>query len=67
MDRYSGRIVLVAGGTGGLGRSVSLAFLEEGAKVVCTYRSPSEPEALRQALGRLNLFGASIPGTLRGR
>jgi NAD(P)-dependent dehydrogenase (short-subunit alcohol dehydrogenase family) len=33
MDRYSGRVVLVAGGSGGLGRSVSLAFLEEGAKV----------------------------------
>jgi NAD(P)-dependent dehydrogenase (short-subunit alcohol dehydrogenase family) len=50
-DRYSGKVVLVAGGTGGLGRSVSLAFLGEGAKVVSTYRGPSKLEALRQAAG----------------
>ena len=31
--RFSGKSVIVAGGTGGLGRAVSLAFLEEGAKV----------------------------------
>ena len=28
----SGKVVLVAGGTGGLGRAVSLAFLERGAR-----------------------------------
>jgi NAD(P)-dependent dehydrogenase (short-subunit alcohol dehydrogenase family) len=64
MDRYSGRIVLVAGGTGGLGRSVSLAFLEEGAKVVCTYRSPTELETLRQAAGadssRLDAYQVNV-------
>lgn len=50
-DRYSGSVVLVAGGTGGLGRHVSLAFLQEGATVVSTYRSANELEALRQAAG----------------
>jgi len=44
---------LVAGGTGGLGRDVSLAFLEEGAAVAVTYRSPEEFEALRSAAGSL--------------
>jgi NAD(P)-dependent dehydrogenase (short-subunit alcohol dehydrogenase family) len=43
----SGKVVLVAGGTGGLGRAVSLAFLEEGAKVVTTYRKEAEFEALK--------------------
>jgi FlaA1/EpsC-like NDP-sugar epimerase len=27
--RFTGKVVLVAGGSGGLGKSVSLAFLEE--------------------------------------
>lgn len=43
---FSGKVVLVAGGTGGLGRSVSLAFVEEGAKVVVTYRHEEEFAAL---------------------
>ena len=37
---FGGNVVLVAGGTGGLGRAVSLAFLEEDAKVTVTYRRP---------------------------
>ena len=49
--RFTGRLVLVAGGTGGLGRMVSLAFLEEGAKVVVTYRNQKEFDALRSAAG----------------
>ena len=39
--RFAGKVVLVAGGTGGLGRAVSIAFLQERAKVVVTYR-PTE-------------------------
>jgi len=44
-------VVLVAGGTGGLGRAVTLAFLEEGAKVVATYRKQEELDALKIAAG----------------
>jgi len=40
--RFSGKLVVVAGGTGGLGRAVSLAFLAEGAKVVVTYRDQKD-------------------------
>jgi NAD(P)-dependent dehydrogenase (short-subunit alcohol dehydrogenase family) len=36
----------VAGGTGALGRAVSLEFLREGATVVVTYRTPSELDDL---------------------
>jgi NAD(P)-dependent dehydrogenase (short-subunit alcohol dehydrogenase family) len=43
------KIVLVAGGTGGLGNAVSRAFLEEGAKVVVTYRKEAEFASLQQA------------------
>ena len=48
---FSGKVVLVAGGTGGLGNAVSLAFLEEGAKVVVTYRKASEFATLKSAAG----------------
>ena len=44
---FSGKVVLVAGGTGGLGSAVSLAFLEEGAKVIVTYRKEAEFTALK--------------------
>jgi NAD(P)-dependent dehydrogenase (short-subunit alcohol dehydrogenase family) len=40
-------VVLVAGGTGGLGRAVSLAFLEEGARLIVTYRKQEEFDALK--------------------
>jgi NAD(P)-dependent dehydrogenase (short-subunit alcohol dehydrogenase family) len=45
---FSDKIVLVAGGTGGLGNAVSRAFLEEGAKVVVTYRKEAEFASLQQ-------------------
>jgi len=43
----SGTVALVAGGTGGLGRSVSMAFLQEGANVIVTYRRPEEFDLLK--------------------
>jgi NAD(P)-dependent dehydrogenase (short-subunit alcohol dehydrogenase family) len=49
---FSDKIVLVSGGTGGLGNAVSLAFLEEGARVVVTYRKEEEYAALKIAAGR---------------
>ena len=50
-ERFSGQVAMVAGGTGGLGRAVSVAFLQEGAHVVVTYRKQEEFDALKQAAG----------------
>jgi NAD(P)-dependent dehydrogenase (short-subunit alcohol dehydrogenase family) len=64
-DRFSRKVALVAGGTGGLGRSVSLAFLEEGAAVVVTYRKQDEFAALQNAAGghAARLEGQSMDAT----
>ena len=61
----SSKVVLVAGGTGGLGRAVSLAFLEQGARVVATYRKEDEFRALKTAAGpRASLLdGSSVDVT----
>ena len=48
---FSGAVILVAGGTGGLGRAVSLAFLNQDAKVVVTYRNPDEFASLQSEAG----------------
>jgi len=48
---FSGKVALVAGGTGGLGSAVSLGFLEAGAHVVVTWRREEEYAALRSGAG----------------
>jgi NAD(P)-dependent dehydrogenase (short-subunit alcohol dehydrogenase family) len=58
---FSGSVVLVAGGTGGLGRAVTMAFLEQGAKVVVTFRKQEEYVALKSVAGAK---GASLEGHL---
>jgi len=64
---FSGKVVLVAGGTGGLGRDVSLAFLREGAKVVVSCRKEEEFAALKAAAGPTApaLYGQIVDITTR--
>ena len=47
-QRFSGKVVLIAGGTGGLGRAVSAGFLAEGAQVIVTYRDQREMDELKR-------------------
>jgi NAD(P)-dependent dehydrogenase (short-subunit alcohol dehydrogenase family) len=51
-----GKVALVAGGTGGLGRAVTLAFLNAGAKVAVTYIKEDELAALRKEAGDRSAF-----------
>jgi NAD(P)-dependent dehydrogenase (short-subunit alcohol dehydrogenase family) len=62
---FSGKVVLVAGGTGGLGRSVSLAFMREGASVIVTYRHAAEFASLKKeaAANAPNLEGHVVDMT----
>lgn len=64
---FSEKIVLVAGGTGGLGRAVSLAFLARGACVAVTWRHEDEFRALRNAAAehanRLAGFQVNVTNT----
>lgn len=57
--RFADQVVLVAGGTGALGRAVALAFLAEGARVAVTSRRPDEAAALAAEAG-------AAGGRLRG-
>jgi NAD(P)-dependent dehydrogenase (short-subunit alcohol dehydrogenase family) len=58
-NQFAGKVAVVAGGTGGLGKAVSLAFLDEGAKVVVSQRSDEEFTAL-QAMASAR--GSSVDG-----
>jgi NAD(P)-dependent dehydrogenase (short-subunit alcohol dehydrogenase family) len=63
--QQNSKIVLVAGGTGGLGRAVSLAFLEDNCKVAVTYQVAEEWTALQSAAGanKLHLEGFDVDVT----
>src|ERR1700688_1598470 len=55
---FHDKIVLVTGGTGGLGREVTMAFLEAGATIVVTYQAAEEFAAVVSAAQRI---GATPP------
>jgi NAD(P)-dependent dehydrogenase (short-subunit alcohol dehydrogenase family) len=48
-DNSTGKVTLVAGGTGGLGRAVTLRFLEDSCATIVTYRAQEEFAALQEA------------------
>jgi NAD(P)-dependent dehydrogenase (short-subunit alcohol dehydrogenase family) len=55
---FKDRVVVITGGTGGLGGAVATAFLQAGAKVIVTYRNEQDFDALKAS--------ANAPGNLHG-
>ena len=51
-ERFAGKVVLIAGGTGGLGQAVSIAFLNELATAAVSYVYEHEFAALKAAAGK---------------
>ncbi|MGH7451642.1 MAG: SDR family oxidoreductase [bacterium] len=47
---FKDKVVVITGGTGGLGSAVTSAFLQAGAKVFVTYRSEQEFDALKASV-----------------
>jgi NAD(P)-dependent dehydrogenase (short-subunit alcohol dehydrogenase family) len=60
--RFTGKSVLVAGGTGALGQAVTMAFLEESANVVVTYRRNEEFASLNKAAAPNTSGGSRLEG-----
>jgi len=58
-SQFGGKVVLIAGGTGGLGRVAALSFLRESATVAVTYRDQREFAALKDQAAE---FSSSLEG-----
>jgi NAD(P)-dependent dehydrogenase (short-subunit alcohol dehydrogenase family) len=64
LDRFSlaGRVALVTGGSRGIGRAVSLALAEAGARVAVSSRKPAACEAVVAEIEAAGGEGLSAPG-----
>ena len=59
MKRFTGRVVLVTGGAGGIGRAICLRFAEEGADVVtCDLKE----EHLKETVKMVTALGEKLWG-----
>jgi NAD(P)-dependent dehydrogenase (short-subunit alcohol dehydrogenase family) len=65
--QFEGRVVLITGGGGGIGKAAARRFLEEGASVVLSGTRPAVLEAAQAELDPAGERTLIIPGQIRGR
>jgi NAD(P)-dependent dehydrogenase (short-subunit alcohol dehydrogenase family) len=62
MRRFDGQVVLITGGTSGIGRAAALAWAGEGAKVVVTGRRDAEGQETLRLIGKADGEGCFVQG-----
>lgn len=50
MKKLEGKVAMITGGTGGLGKSVMLEFLEQGASVICPYVNETDLKVMSDTM-----------------
>jgi len=60
-DPFAGRVAVITGGAGGIGRAIARAFLDRGARVVL---ADLDAEALERVAGELRAGGGEVVGVV---